>query len=189
MGHIKLIITDFDGTLVNTFAANYAAYRQSFQDVGLVLSEADYRACFGYRFDDFMAKMGISDRDTQQRIRDLKTLHYPSFFNLLEVNTALLDFIKKFKRAGGKTAVASTARRKNLENALTYIGAADSFDLVLAGEDVVNAKPDPEIYLKVMERLGAKPDETLIFEDAEIGFKAAENAGVSYIKITDRYFL
>ena len=40
---IKLLITDFDGTLVDTFRANYMAYRKAFEEVGLVLCETDYR--------------------------------------------------------------------------------------------------------------------------------------------------
>jgi len=42
MNNIKLIISDFDGTLVNTFRANYEAYRRSFEDVGLWLMEDVY---------------------------------------------------------------------------------------------------------------------------------------------------
>lgn len=79
--------------------------------------------------------------------------------------------------------MASTARRKNLMNALDYIEASNYFDLILAGEDVSKGKPDPEIYIKVLEYFQMKPEEALAFEDSEIGIKATENAGISYIKI------
>lgn len=58
---IKLLITDFDGTLVDTFRANYMAYRKAFEEVGLVLCETDYRCCFGYRFEKFMEVCGVTD--------------------------------------------------------------------------------------------------------------------------------
>ena len=47
---IKLLIVDFDGTLVDTFRANFMAYQEAFNQVGLALKEVDYRHCFGFRF-------------------------------------------------------------------------------------------------------------------------------------------
>ena len=179
-----MLITDFDGTLVDTFQANYHAYRDAFAQVGLTLTEEQYRECYGLRFDGFMAKMGIDDAEVSKRIRTIKGECYPSHFDMLHANQPLIEFIRMFRRGGGKTAVASTARRKNLTNALTHIGAAEDFDLILAGEDVVNGKPSPEIYVTVMERMGVTPDETLVFEDSAVGLQAASAAGAHYVKIT-----
>ena len=181
---IKLVITDFDGTLVNTFQANYHAYSEAFGQVGLTLPEEQYRQCYGLRFDDFMAKVGIEDADTRQRIRAHKGECYPSHFGLLRLNEPLLNFIRMFRAGGGLTAVASTARGKNLTNALTHIGATQDFDLILAGEDVKQGKPSPEIYQTVMSRMGVTPDETLVFEDSAVGLQAASAAGAHWIKIT-----
>ena len=181
---IKAIITDFDGTLVNTFQANYQAYREAFGRVGLTLTEGQYRQCYGLRFDGFMDAMGITDDQTRRLIRAYKGECYPSHFNLLRVNQPLLDFIRMFRRGGGLTAVASTARAKNLGNALAHIGATDDFDLILAGEDVDKGKPSPEIYNTVMCRMGVTPAQTLIFEDSQVGLQAAEASGAHYVKIT-----
>ena len=181
---IKLLITDFDGTLVNTFKANYHAYREAFDALGLSLSETQYRKCYGLRFDGFMDAMGIDDKQTRKLIRTHKGDCYPDYFNMFEVNDALLGFIRMFRQSGGKTSVASTARGKNLTNALNHIGAIEDFDLILAGEDVVEGKPSPEIYNTVMARMGVNPDETLIFEDSEVGLRAAQASGAHYIKIT-----
>lgn len=180
---IKLIITDFDGTLVDTFEANFNAYKQAFETLGLSLDEDTYRRCFGMRFDDFMATVGVNDEDTAREIRLLKGEFYPLHFGLLKPNHTLLDFIRKSREAAIKTAVASTARRKNLENALTHIGAMNNFDLILAGEDVTHGKPNPEIYQTVMQRLAVKPEETLVFEDSEVGIEAAKASGANYIKV------
>jgi len=180
---IKAIVTDFDGTLVNTFQANFHAYREAFTQVGLTLDEEQYRECYGLRFDGFMDKMRITDTQVRQRIRAIKGECYPNHFGLLKVNQPLLDFIRMFRRGGGLTAVASTARGKNLANALSHIGAHADFDLILAGEDVKEGKPSPEIYLTAMSRLGVLPGETLVFEDSSVGLQAAMAAGAQYIKI------
>ena len=181
---IKLLITDFDGTLVDTFRANYMAYRKAFEEVGLVLCETDYRCCFGYRFEKFMEVCGVTDEKKAAEIKELKSFYYPDYFKYLQVNDVLLRLLLTFKKGGGKKAVASTARRKNLDNVLRYIGVVDNFDYILAGEDVECGKPSPEIYEKVLSYFGMLPSEALIFEDSEIGIQSARNAGINYMVIT-----
>jgi len=188
MSQIKLLITDFDGTLVDTFEANFLAYQKAFEKYGLELSEQQYRDCFGFRFDDFMAHMNISDDDIKRGIRAAKGDYYPLFFDKLVVNQTLLNFIKDFKNAGGLTAVASTARKKNLMNAMNHIGATDAFSMILAGEDVTHGKPNPEIYNTVLEKMNVLPGDALIFEDSPVGISAAEAAHVNYIQVTKDYF-
>ena len=185
---IRLLISDFDGTLVDTFEANYRAYAGAFETVGLVLERERYRECFGLRFDRFMDALGISDSATRAAIRERKAEMYPCHFDCLRVNRPLVDFISAFHASGGMTAIASTARGKNLRNALDYLGISADFDLVLAGESVTKGKPDPEIYLGVLDKMGIGPDEALVFEDSEVGFKAAEAAGITYIRINSGFF-
>ena len=62
------------------------------------------------------------------------------------------------------------------------------FDEIIAGKDVQKGKPNPEIYLKAMDLLGVLPEETLIFEDTEVGLQAAEASGANYVKVTGAFF-
>ena len=62
---IHTIITDFDGTLVDTFKANLLAYQMAFHEVGMTLTEEKYKDCFGYRFECFMAAMKFSEHRKQ----------------------------------------------------------------------------------------------------------------------------
>lgn len=74
MANIKAIITDFDGTLVDTFEANFLAYHEAFKSVGKELTEIEYRKCFGLRFDDFMREMNVKDKDIQMIIKEKKRI-------------------------------------------------------------------------------------------------------------------
>lgn len=183
MKNIELLITDFDGTLIDTFEANCRAYQKAFEENGLTLSYGDYKRIFGLRFDEFMDEVGITDMDVKKKIREDKKRFYPNYFHLLKLNYPLLLFIKAFKNSGGLVAVASTANKTNLLNAMGHFGLNDYFDYVMAGHDVKKAKPDPEIYLSVMNHLKIAPSNTLIFEDSDIGLLAAQDSGASYIKV------
>ena len=188
MNDIRLLITDFDGTLVETFEANFLAYQKAFIDNQLSLTVEQYRMCFGLRFDDFMNTVGITDPEIKYSIREKKANYYPLFFEHIKINKPLLTFINAFKEGGGKTAIASTARQKNLMNVLSFLHLENRFDLILAGEDVKQGKPSPEIYLTVMEQLSVAPINTLIFEDTAIGIEAATASGAICIQITSNFF-
>lgn len=185
---IRAIITDFDGTLVDTFEANLRAYQKSFSECGIKLTEEKYRDCFGLRFDAFMSRMSVFDEQKACRIKELKKEYYPHFFEYLVPNQPLIGLIDSFHRLGGKTAIASTARKENLMNAIHALDLKEYFDLIFAGVDVKRGKPDPEIYNKAMESLGVKPEETLIFEDSDIGIGAAIASGAKYIRVTPEWF-
>lgn len=187
MAEIKAIISDFDGTLVDTFEANYLAYQQAFAEIGYELTRETYRACFGLRYDKFIEKIGLQKNDDTRMVRDLKAKYYPQHFEHLKVNKSLVDFIRAFHAVGGKTAIASTARRENLMAALKCIGAEELFDVILCGEMVEKGKPNPEIYLKALDLLEVDAKEALCFEDTEIGIEAAKATGVPVMKI-DRGF-
>lgn len=185
---IKAIITDFDGTLVDTFEANFRAYQKAFHAVGLNLTSERYQECFGYRFERFMTEMGVNADDVACRIKELKKEYYPQYFGYLKPNNALIALIASIKAMGGKTAIASTARKENLMNAVSYLGIAEHFDLIYAGVDVKQGKPSPEIYLKSMNALGVSPDETLIFEDSQVGIEAAKASGAHFMIVNQRQF-
>lgn len=187
-GNIKLLITDFDGTLVDTFFANYHAYREVFSQYGICLSEIAYKECFGLRFEAFMQKMGVLDPVVRSEIKELKMQYYPRYFSELIPNTYLIEFLKASKRSGINIAIASTARKENLMNVLNHLGINDIFDFILSGSDVSKGKPSPDIYLKALSMAQVDASQALVFEDSQVGIEAAENAGINYIKINTQFY-
>lgn len=183
MGRIKAIITDFDGTLVNTFNANFYAYHEAFKQYGYELTRDQYKECYGLRYDAFCDKMDIK-QDDRKPIKELKKKIYPDFFDYLTINQNLLTFIRASHILYGiKTCIASTATKENLYNVLKYFEIEDAFDIIITGENVSKGKPDPEVYLKALNLLECDTDEVIVFEDSEVGCEAAENAGLNYIKV------
>lgn len=187
-GNIKLLITDFDGTLVDTFFANYHVYREVFSQYGICLSETAYKECFGLRFEAFMQKMGVLDPVVRSEIKELKMQYYPRYFSELIPNTYLIEFLKASKRSGINIAIASTARKENLMNVLNHLGINDIFDFILSGSDVSKGKPSPDIYLKALSMAQVDASQALVFEDSQVGIEAAENAGINYIKINTQFY-
>ena len=185
---IKAIITDFDGTLVDTFEANFLAYQRAFEDIGKSITREQYHQCFGYRFDSFMQAMGVDNERDVNLIKEAKRKYYPEYFHCLKKNAALIQLIACFHALGGKSAIVSTARKENLMNAVNYLGISQHFDHIFTGIDVKKGKPDPEIYFKAMDALNVSPESTLIFEDSQVGIEAAKASGANFLIVSPKQF-
>ncbi|VTS31806.1 haloacid dehalogenase [Streptococcus pseudoporcinus] len=86
---------------------------------------------------------------------------------------------------GYKLALASNSQTRDVHWALTSSEIMPYFDLVLGREDVLNAKPNPEIYQKAAQLLGIDKEAILIIEDSEKGIAAAKAAGITVLAIKD----
>ena len=180
---IKYIITDFDGTLVNTKKANILAYKEAFKECGYVLNVSQYEGAFGLRFDSMCNALGVpDDADIRNKIKHKKAEVYPKYFSMLELNENLIQFLKLSKSNNIKIAIASTASKENLMAVLLYFGLEKMFDIIITGEMVKNGKPDPEVYNNAMNKLGCvHSQECLVFEDSSAGIESANNAGIENV--------
>lgn len=97
------------------------------------------------------------------------------------------QIVRDLQRSGLPIAVASSSRRAWVEACLANIGLRDAFTDVVTGSDVSEGKPSPEIYLLSATRLGVRPGECLVIEDAPLGIQAAHNAGMTCWAVRTEY--
>lgn len=114
--------------------------------------------------------------ETDGHLRELLPLHLATMPGLIELLTALESHrIPK--------AIGTSSRRWFVESVLAPFELSPRFHAILTAEDVVNGKPEPEIYLKAAERLGIEPHEMAVLEDSTNGCRAALAAGCVAIAV------
>ena len=181
---IRLLLCDFDGTLVDTRMANALAYIETLREVGIEISVEEYLATyFGMRCNEFMCRMGITDPAERERLRLRKIALYPNYFDTLRLNEPLWAFAQSVRRQGGKVWIVSTGSRANIDNVMRHLGLEDGIDGMLSGLEIERPKPAPDCFLEVMRREGCTEQECLIFEDSPVGLAAAEASGIPYFKV------
>lgn len=182
---IRLLLLDFDGTLVNTARANTVSYIEALAEEGIALTEQEYRSkYFGMRCPEFLRGIGICDPERMARIRRRKVEIYPTHFDLVSLNEPLWNFVQDFRRQGGAAWIVSTGHPDNISNVMKHLGLENGVDGILSSDSVERSKPAPDCFLKAMRLAGATPAETLVFEDSEIGLEAARSSGAAYIRVT-----
>lgn len=112
--------------------------------------------------------------------------------NELDFKPGAAEFLKKIKKLGKKIGIATTTTRRQLDiyseqnkKMQSQAPIKKLADAIVACEDVSRKKPDPEAYLKVIEMLGMKKEDCIIFEDSFSGALAAKEAGVDLVVVYD----
>lgn len=180
---IKLVIADLDGTLVDTKNVNYHAYKDAINPYGYDIDYQYYCAfCNGRHYMDFLPQITTNDETILKEMHSAKKRVYSKYLDKAILNQRLVDIIISLKSSGYKAALVTTASRQNCEELLQHFSIADLFDLVLTHEDIKRTKPDPEGFLKAMDFFESKPEETIIFEDSDVGLEASERSGAFYYR-------
>jgi HAD superfamily hydrolase (TIGR01509 family) len=104
------------------------------------------------------------------------------FATTLPMMPGALDLVDAVRRLGVPTGLVSSSYRVLVDAALGSIGAG-RFDVTLAGDEVVRAKPSPEPYLRACELLGVAAKQVVVLEDAPSGVAAGEAAGATVVAV------
>lgn len=186
--HKKLMIFDLDGTLYDTGEVNYFAYQKALNKVGYSVEKEYYiEHCNGYHYKRFLPDIlydlqGDELTGTMEKVHQYKKDYYKEFLYAVRENAFLFDMIAGMKQMY-HMALVTTASRKNTEEILEFTKKSSYFEYLLCQEDVVMKKPDPEGFQKAMEHFGVSPEDTVIFEDSDVGIEAANASGARVMKI------
>ena len=167
----KLIVFDLDGVLLDSCQIHYDALNRALREVvGREISIKDHETIYnGLSTRTKLLRMGIEGDAVYNRKQQL-TSHA---FETLEPSERLIHMMRGLRAMGFRVACASNCIRQTVDTVLKKLGILNLFDVVFSNEDVSSPKPDPEIYVRVMEAMGVSPDETIIFEDSYVGLRAA----------------
>lgn len=98
-----------------------------------------------------------------------------------------LEFLKFCRESGIHTGIATSNGRDMVDAVIESLKIGEYLDEVVTACEVAKGKPEPDIYLEVAGRLGAAPEECLVFEDIPAGIMAGKRAGMTVIAVEDEF--
>lgn len=181
----KAVIFDMDGVVVDSDRILHDIEQEVFKDFGIKITDEEHLSWVGTTAEKFWA--GLKEQcGLKQSVDELiaanreKTLEH---FRVcpLEPMEGILEFLDELKDQNIKFALASSASSIRADLILKRLDLADLFSNRVTAQDVVNGKPDPEVFLKAATKLGVDPSEAVVIEDAKYGVQAAKAAGIKCI--------
>lgn len=163
---------------------HYVAWRRTMNRYGITFPETKFYALGGMPSGKIVellaAEQGVQV-DPQTAAHE-KEAAFLELIHLLVPIAPVIDVVHEFR---GKLplAVASGGYRGIIAQQLEQIGCANCFDVVVTAEDTVRHKPEPDVFLQAAKLLGVMPNDCLVYEDSDLGLRAAASAGMDAIDI------
>ena len=191
----KAFIFDLDGVIVDTARYHFLAWQKLAQELGIEFTPEHNEQLKGVsrvRSLDLILELGKVTASQEDKNRWLvqKNEDYLSYLKDIDNSEILpgvmpiLQFLKEKNQA-----IALGSASKNARPILEKTGIIHYFNAIVDGNDVTNAKPDPEVFLQAAKLLGATPENSIVFEDSVSGVQAANIANMTSIGIGEESIL
>lgn len=188
MTKIKAIIFDMDGVLIDAKDWHYQALNKALQLFGIEISRYDHLVTFdGLPTKDKLNMLSMENnlpKELHSFINEMKQQYTmeivfanckPTFHHQFALST--------LKKENYQIAVCSNSIKNSIQVMMEKSGLYGYLEFFLSNQDVKKGKPDPEMYIKAIKKLGLAPHECLIVEDNPNGIKAAKSSGGHVLKI------
>jgi beta-phosphoglucomutase len=199
---LRAVIFDFNGILVDDEPIHWELFRRVLLEEGLSLSDKEYyerylgmddRGCFKAVFKN--KGRSLDDAALAKLIERKADYYRSSIADQMVVFPGVKQLVPELA-ARFPLAVASGALRDEIELVLKSVGLRNFFQTIVSAEDVDQGKPNPDIFLKALQRLNdglarraelIRPSECLVIEDSKEGLSAAQRAGMKCLAVTNSY--
>ncbi len=191
----KAFLFDLDGVIVDTAKYHYLAWKKIATDLGIEFTHEHNELLKGVsrvRSLDIILGLGQVEASQEQKDQWLiqKNEDYLSYLVDMDQSEILpgvmpvLEFLK-----ANQQPIALGSASKNARPILEKTGILSYFDAIVDGNDVSNAKPDPEVFLQAAQKLGVSNENSIVFEDSVAGIQAANIANMTSIGIGEATIL
>ena len=191
----KAFIFDLDGVIVDTAKYHFLAWKKIANQLGINFTEEHNELLKGVsriRSLDIILELGKKEATQEEKNMWLKQKNEDYLSQLIdmddrEILPGVFEVLKFLKDNNQPIALGSAS--KNARPILEKTGILSYFDVIVDGNDVTNAKPDPEVFLIAAKLLNVKPENAVVFEDSVAGIQAANIANMISIGIGDKTIL
>lgn len=186
---MRAAIFDLDGVIVDTAKYHYLAWKRLANEYGFNFTERDNERLKGVsrvRSLEILLEIGglTLDESEKEKMAARKNEWYIEYIQRMDASEILPgadEYLRRLRAMGIKTALGSAS--KNTPLILERLGISALFDVIVDGNRVSKAKPDPEVFLRAADELFVPPTSCVVFEDAEAGIQAALRADMGAVGV------
>ncbi len=186
---LDALIFDFDGLILDTETPEVLVWRELYRDYGQVFSDEQWIHSIG-RGAEEMKEDPLEALDRLVGggldLEEIDTLRKKRLMNMIyaeQPRRGVVPLLKEAKALGIRLGVASSSKHWWVDGHLQRLGLFQYFSHIVCADDVLRAKPYPDLYMKAASLLKVGTDEVIAFEDSPNGIAAAVSAGIFVIAV------
>lgn len=188
MKNILAILFDVDGVLVDATNWHFEAFNSALEPFGFAISRQQHQQEFlglptAIKIDRLVAG-GVLPGEARASVLEAKRRYFREIArDRCQPNDDRRYALAALRAQGFLLAAASNAIRESVMEMLDLSQLTSYFNAIVCGDDVVHAKPAPELYVLCTKMLGVRPDQCLAVEDGVYGIQAARAAGIRVLAV------
>ena len=183
ISHVKAVIFDMDGTLIESEHIWAKAKKEIAHYAGIEITDDELNQFIGRGLNDFIdEKIKPKSKEERQNLnKKIQANALENYASKIRVIGGAKDILKAFSLAGIRIAICSSGSMKAIKISLRALNAINLIEVIVSGDNLTIGKPDPLPYLLTLKKLNLKASETIVFEDTTSGLKSATEAGIQTI--------
>ena len=182
----RAAIFDMDGTLLDSVDLHALAWHEAMQKFGHDVSFEQARSQIGKGGDQLIPVFPSADEqcDHGKAMEEWRGIRFKTeYLPLVRPFSTAPDLLRRVRTSGVKVAIASSAKKDELDKYLDIAGIADLVDMTVSSEDAERSKPAPDIFEAVLGKLGIAGTEAVAIGDTPYDVSAAGKAGIVTIGV------
>jgi HAD superfamily hydrolase (TIGR01509 family) len=186
MGMLKGVLLDIDGTLVDSNDAHAHAWQQALREKGIDVAFEKIRRLIGKGGDKLLPEVTNIDPDSPEGeaiSKARREIFERDFLPKLRPFPKVEQLLARFTESGLRLAVASSAKKEELQTLLKICGAEKFIEASTSSDDAENSKPDPDIVHAALKSVALVPGEVVLLGDTPYDIRAAHGAKVGTVAL------
>ncbi|MFI6676895.1 HAD family hydrolase [Kribbella sp. NPDC050470] len=183
---LQAVLWDMDGTLVDSEKVWAEVQIELLASLGAVWTVEDCMTLVGSDLRDavkvWMARIPDGVITADELAEQMFGAVVDALRREVEFRPGALELLRALRKAEVPCALVSASYRVMIDAVLTHL-PPDPFDVIVAGDEVVNGKPHPEPYLTAAAKLGVDPAQCVVIEDSNTGTEAGTAAGAYVVAV------
>lgn len=188
MKKVESVIFDMDGVLFDTESIYLKVWKNVFKKYGYKMTKDIYSQVIATGREN-VKKVFLREFGEELPIEKMYVEKDLALKEEIEKNVYIkegaVEILTHLKSKNYKVALATSSDRERMNKQLEKASIRKYFDEIVCKDEVENTKPNPEIYLKVADKLNVNPENCLVIEDSLAGVKAAYKANMKVLHIED----
>ena len=183
---IRALIFDFDGLILDTEGPIYQSWMEVYEAHGVDLPFEQWVKTVGSSNDAFHPQFHLEERigsKLPQEVIDRRIERRVELVLAQPLLAGVADLVASAATMGLKLGVASSSSREWVSGHLERLGLLAPFDCLRCRDDVEHVKPEPDLYLAVLDCIGVAATEAVAIEDSPNGILAAKRAALRCVAV------
>lgn len=180
-------IFDWDGIIIDSSRYHERSWDLLAGEEGLMLPPGHFQKGFGMKNKYIIPQIlhWASDSREIDRLSLRKEILYREIVvkENLQPLPGVVEFLSVLQDLSIPCAIGSSTPFLNIQVVLEKIGISEFFSGIVSGDEVIESKPDPQVFLMAARKILCKPEHCVVFEDAPAGIAAAHNGGMKAVGV------